>query len=67
MRIPKAIAHEAGIDTGAAVDLHLVKGNIVLKPEPKRRYTLDQLLDRISDDNRYEEIQTGPIAGREAW
>ena len=44
VRIPKTIARESGIDSGSAVDLQLVKGNIVLRPEPKPRYSLDELL-----------------------
>ena len=67
VRIPKAIARESGIDSGSAVDLRLVKGSIVLKPEPKPRFTLDDLLAEVNDDNRHGEIQSGPPTGREAW
>lgn len=67
VRIPKAIARESGIDSGTAVDLQLVKGNIVLRPEPKPRYSLDGLLAEVSDANRHDEIQTGPTLGNEAW
>jgi antitoxin MazE len=67
VRIPKAIAQESGIDSGTSVDLQLVKGNIVLKPQPKPRYSLDDLLAGVNDSNRHDEIQTGPALGREAW
>ena len=67
VRIPKAIARESGIDSGSAVDLRLVKGSIVLKPEPKPRFTLDDLLAEVNDGNRHGEVQSGPPTGREAW
>jgi antitoxin MazE len=67
VRIPKAIARECGIDSGSAVELRLVKDSIVLKPEPKPRFTLDDLLAEVNDGNRHGEFQSGPPTGREAW
>lgn len=67
VRIPKTIARESGIDSGSAVDLQLVKGNIVLIPEPKPRYSLDDLLAEVTDANRHDEFQTGPALGSETW
>jgi antitoxin MazE len=67
VRIPKAIARESGIDSGSSVDLQLVKGNIVLKPQPKPCYSLDDLLAGVNGTNRPDEIQTGPALGSEAW
>jgi antitoxin component of MazEF toxin-antitoxin module len=36
-------------------------------PARRRKYTLDELLARVTDQNLHGEIQTGSSVGREAW
>lgn len=33
----------------------------------RRRYALDELVAGITPDNRYDEIDLGPAAGKEVW
>ncbi|MDE2777782.1 MAG: AbrB/MazE/SpoVT family DNA-binding domain-containing protein [Chloroflexota bacterium] len=68
VRIPKAIADEAGLDIGHAVDMDLVDGEIRIKRARKRkRYNLDEMLASVPDDFEPEEWDTGPPVGNEVW
>ena len=67
LRIPKALAAEAGLDYDAAVDLSLVDGQLVIVPLIEPGPTLDDLLAQVTDDNLHGEVDTGPAVGREAW
>ena len=51
VRIPRAIAEEAGLDFDCAVDIECVNGEIRIKRARKRkRYDLDELLASVPDD-----------------
>jgi antitoxin MazE len=67
IRIPKAFAEEVGLEANAAVDLSLAEGKLVIAPVTRARFALEELLDRVSDENRHAELETGPAVGREAW
>ncbi len=68
VRIPKAIAEEAGLDIGQAVDLQLVNGELRIRRARKRkRYDLDELLASVPDDYDEGEWDTGPAVGNEIW
>ncbi len=68
VRIPKAIAEEAGLDIGQAVEMRLVDGEIRIKRTRKRkRYDLDELLASVPDDFDEGEWDTGPPVGNEVW
>ncbi len=67
LRIPKSFATEAGIDQDAVVDVSLVDGKILVRPLPRRRRTLEELVAGITEQNRHGEIDTGPSVGKEAW
>lgn len=68
LRIPKAIAEEAGLDFGCAVDLQCVDGEIRIKRARKRkRYDLDKMLASVPDDFEPEEWDIGPPVGNEVW
>ena len=68
VRIPKAIAEEAGLDIGQAVDLQLVNGELRIRRARKRkRYDLDELLASVPDDFEPEEWDVGPAVGNEIW
>ena len=67
MRIPKAFAVESNVTIGSTVDVSIDKGNIVVKPVKESKYTLEELVDGITDDNRHEEVDWGRPVGKEAW
>ena len=67
LRIPKSLAAETGLAEDAEVELSQVKGKLVVTPIDTPRYTLDELVSRITDENRHGEVDFGPPVGGEAW
>jgi antitoxin MazE len=67
VRIPKALAELVELSDGREVELSVEEGRMIVQPARKRRYTLEELVAGISDENRHDEIGTGPSVGNEAW
>ncbi len=67
LRIPKAFAEEAGVSAGSEVILAIIEGGLVIRPAHPRKYALDELLCRVTDENRHDEFDSGSPVGREAW
>jgi antitoxin MazE len=67
LRIPKALAEEAGVGEGSAVFVSVARGNLVVKPDRSRKVALRDLLRRVTPRNRHDEIDSGGPAGLEAW
>jgi antitoxin MazE len=67
VRIPLAIAKQAGLGEGDAVALTLDRdGGIVLRPT-RRKYELSELVGRITPKNRHQETDWGQPQGSESW
>jgi antitoxin MazE len=67
VRIPKAFADEAKLAESSLVELTLVDGNLVISPARKTKWTLDELLAGITDENLHDEVDFGPPVGKEVW
>lgn len=67
LRIPKAFAVESNVTSGSTVDVSIDNGNIVVKPVKESKYTLEELVDGITDDNRHEEVDWGQPVENEVW
>ena len=67
LRIPKAFAEEVAVEEGAAVDLSVADGNLVVRPVRQRRFELGELLAGVSESNLHTEVSTGESQGREVW
>lgn len=67
LRIPKTFAEELQIVSEAIVELTLEDGKLVIAPPAGDVYQLEQLLDRITADNRHEESDWGAPVGLESW
>jgi antitoxin MazE len=67
LRIPKPFAEEAEVREGTVVDLSLAEGKLVAVPDVKGRYTLKQLLGKVTKDNLHKGASFGRAVGREAW
>ena len=65
VRIPAAIFRAAGILPGQALDIHAEDGRIVIAPAGGHGYALDDLLARITPENRHAEADFGRPVGRE--
>jgi antitoxin MazE len=67
LRIPKAYAEETNIHDGSSVNLTLHEGNLVITPVRKKSFSLDDLLNGITPDNRHDVVDSGPAVGQEIW
>lgn len=68
VRIPQQLAKEIQADEGTEIDLCVVDGAIVIKPKSrKRRYSLEEMVQRITPENQYAEIDSGIAVGNEVW
>ncbi|MEX2557091.1 MAG: AbrB/MazE/SpoVT family DNA-binding domain-containing protein [Actinomycetota bacterium] len=67
LRIPKAFAEEAQVEAGSTVDISVERGELIVRPVPRRKYELRSLLKEITPDNIHDAIETGAPVGREVW
>ena len=67
LRIPRSFAHEAQVEAGAAVDLSVENGWLLIRPLRVRKYSLNVLLRKITRRNLHGEVSTGRAVGRESW
>ncbi len=65
VRVPKGIAEEAGVKSNDVVEMKVEDGKIVLLPEITLAYRLDDLLERITDENLHAVLETGEPVGQE--
>jgi len=66
LRVPKQVAESAQLAEGSEVELTVENGRLVISPV-ERDLTLDEMLDRVTDENRHGLIDWGPAVGKEAW
>lgn len=67
LRIPKAFAEQAKVKKGTAVNLTLKNGQMMVKPLKGRKYSLKELVSKITPRNRHPETDWGPPQGKEVW
>ncbi|MBE0481344.1 MAG: AbrB/MazE/SpoVT family DNA-binding domain-containing protein [Dehalococcoidia bacterium] len=67
LRIPKAVANEAGLQRETTVELSLADGKLVITPVAEPKPTLKQLLAKVTRENLHHEVDTGSALGTEAW
>ena len=67
LRIPRSLAADARIENDSVVEVSLVDGQIVVKPLISSKWTLDQLLAGVTQENIHREIDTGNPVGNEVW
>ena len=53
-RVPKSVAREVQLDEGDTVQVSVGNGAIVIRPS-RSRYSLDELVRRITPKNRHDE------------
>jgi antitoxin MazE len=67
VRIPKAFAEEAGLQPNDEIEIVVRDGQIILTPRKSKSYTLDELLEGFTPDQRPDEWDLGPQVGNELW
>jgi antitoxin MazE len=64
IRIPKDVAERVAINQGSELELNVVNGREIILVPKKKTPTLEELLARITPENRHTEIDFG-IEGNE--
>jgi len=67
LRIPKSFALNANLRQDELVDLSMDKERIIITPIGEKEYSLDELLESVSERNLHGEFDTGAAAGKEIW
>jgi antitoxin MazE len=65
LRIPKSFAINANLRQDELVDISIDKEKIIITPVGEKKYSLDDLLAGVSEDNLHDEINTGAPVGKE--
>ena len=68
LRLPKALADEAGVELESPVNIIVRDHTIVIEPLRKKNvYDLDRMLDEVTEQNLQHEIKPGKPLGKEIW
>jgi len=67
LRIPKLFALDANLKINKMVDISIDKGSIIITPIDEKEYSLEKLLEGVTENNLHEEFDTGAPAGKEIW
>ncbi len=67
VRIPKPVAEAAKLRSGDALDVDVEGPGAVSIRKPQHEPTLQELVQRITPDNRHSETDWGLPAGKELW
>lgn len=65
LRIPKSFALNAKLRQNELVDLSIDKEKIIITPIGEKEYSLDKLLEGVSESNLHGEFDTGVPVGKE--
>lgn len=67
LRIPKPLADQAHITQGSLVEIKVVDDVLRIELVAPEAYTLDALLEGVTEENIHEEIDMGEAQGKEVW
>ena len=56
LRIPRSLARDAGVGEGTEVVVTVEGNRILIERVQRSRYSLNDLVSEIRDDNRHEDI-----------
>ena len=67
LRIPESLALNVNIQQNSSVELSLVEGKIVLTPIYEHDESLEELVSKITEENKHGEFSMGKRVGLEIW
>lgn len=69
LRIPAGLLAETGLGENSTVEMTVEDGKIIISPEFRKtwKYTLEQLLDEVTEENLHLETDWGTPRGEEVW
>ncbi len=66
IRIPVSYAEQLNLKDGSEIEMELLGQEVILRPKHKK-LTLNELLSKITPENRHQEIDFGKAEGNETW
>ncbi len=66
VRIPKQIAEKARLSEGDEIEISQ-EGNKVILTSRKKSYSLDELLEGMTEEHLHSEVDWGKSEGTEQW
>lgn len=66
IRIPKHIAEQVQLNEGDEIEISTDENRLILIPQ-KKKYTLEELLDGMTEDHLHSEVDWGESVGTEQW
>ena len=67
LRIPRPFAEESNLREDSPVDVTVRNGKIIVVPLVEPQFTLEELVEQITTENRHNEVETGEPVGDEVW
>ncbi len=67
IRLPASAMAAAGIKVDDPVEVREEQGRIVIEKAHPDKECLEELIDRITPENRHELLDWGPPVGKEFW
>jgi len=69
VRLPKAVMDKLNLQTGHSVEIREAANGRTLSIVPVKlhTHTLSEMLSRITDENRHDEVDWGSAVGNEVW
>lgn len=67
IRLPAAVLEAAHLEINQPVDVREEDGRIIIQPIRPAALTLENLAAAITDENRHDEMDLGPMTGGEIW
>lgn len=65
--IPAELIHGSQVKAGSTLDLTLVDSKLIVAPLRRSKYTTEELIAGVTDENIHGEIDWGPPVGKEIW
>jgi antitoxin MazE len=67
VRLPKSVVEQKSLVEGEGVSVAIKDGVITIEQIKKPKYTLNELVSKITPENRHAEIDWGEPVGKEIW
>ncbi len=64
---PEMLASASALNENSVVEIALENGKIIVTDPEEPYYTIEELLEGITEENRHPEISTGRPVGNEVW
>jgi antitoxin MazE len=67
LTIPSSITNAMQITVDSEITFEVINGTLILRPQEKTEYTLEELLAGITPENCHGEMDWGTPVGQEQW